>query len=92
MVQIGIRGAQNFDEGWRYCEEMGFTVIWCEDVHREGVDAAVARAREIVGDAPTYVSPSVVRHVYFGFAKCVLKTGAFGAFLPPPLFAQVHKL
>lgn len=60
MVQIGIRGAQNFDEGWRYCEEMGFTVIWCEDVHREGVDAAVARAREIVGDAPTYVSRSVL--------------------------------
>eukprot|EP00947_MAST-08B_sp_MAST-8B-sp1_P002085 g2085.t1 len=57
IVQVGIRGAQNFDDGWRYCEDMGITVIWCEDVHREGIEAAVAKARSIVDDCPAvYVS------------------------------------
>lgn len=55
-VQIGIRGAQNSDEGWTYSADSGMRVIFMEEFTRLGVDAVVAETRRMVGDGPTYVS------------------------------------
>jgi guanidinopropionase len=55
-VQIGIRGAQNSEEGWTFSAESGMRVIFMEEFTRLGVDAVIAEARRVVGDGPTYVS------------------------------------
>lgn len=55
-VQIGIRGAQNSDEGWRFSEESGMRVIFIEEFVELGVEAVIAEARRVVGDRPTYLS------------------------------------
>jgi len=55
-VQIGIRGAQNTDEGWTFSIETGMRVIWMEELTAMGVEAAIAEARRVAGDGPTYVS------------------------------------
>jgi guanidinopropionase len=55
-VQIGIRGTQNSDEGWRFSLESGMRVIFIEEFARMGVEAVIAEARRVVGDGPTYVS------------------------------------
>jgi len=55
-VQIGIRGAQNFADGWDYSNEKGMRVIFMEEFTEIGVDAVIAEARRVVGDGPTYVS------------------------------------
>ncbi len=56
-VQIGIRGASEYL--WEFSYDSGMTVIHAEDVDRMGVDAVIAKAREVVGDAPVYVSLDV---------------------------------
>jgi agmatinase len=53
-VQIGIRGPAEIFWGFSY--ESGMTVLHIEDVDRIGIDAVVAKAREVVGDGPTYIS------------------------------------
>lgn len=55
-IQIGIRGAQNSAEGWEYSRQAGMTVMFMEEFDEAGPDAAAARARELVGGRPTYVS------------------------------------
>ena len=55
-IQIGIRGAQNSDEGWRYSLESGMRVVFIEEFTQLGVAAVIAEARKIVGDGPTYLS------------------------------------
>ena len=55
-VQIGIRGAQNTEEGWSFSIENGMRVIFMEEFTKIGVDAVIAEARRVVGDGPTYVS------------------------------------
>ncbi len=55
-VQIGIRGAQNTEEGWSFSIENGMRVIFMEEFTKIGVDAAIAEARRVVGDGPTYIS------------------------------------
>ena len=55
-VQIGIRGAQNSEEGWTFSLESGMRVIFIEEFSRLGVEAVIAEARRVVGDGPTYVS------------------------------------
>lgn len=55
-VQIGIRGAQNFADGWEYSEKSGMRVIFMEEFAEIGVDAVIAEARRVVGDGPTYIS------------------------------------
>ena len=55
-IQIGIRGAQNTSEGWEYSLEQGMRVVFMEEFTEIGVDAVIAEARRVVGDAPTYVS------------------------------------
>jgi agmatinase len=53
-IQIGIRGPAEIFWGFSY--ESGMTVLHVEDVDRMGVEAVAAKAREIVGDGPTYIS------------------------------------
>ena len=55
-VQIGIRGAQNTEEGWSFSIENGMRVIFMEEFTKIGVDAVIAEARRVVGDGPTYIS------------------------------------
>ena len=55
-IQIGIRGAQNADEGWRYAQEMGMRVVFIEELNERGCAAILEEARSIVGDQPTYVT------------------------------------
>ncbi|MFC5522577.1 agmatinase [Polaromonas jejuensis] len=58
-IQIGIRGAQNSDSGWRYSLESGMRVVFIEEFDRMGVEAVIAEARRVVGDGPTYLSMDV---------------------------------
>ncbi len=55
-VQIGIRGAQNSEEGWKFSLESGMRVIFMEEFTELGVEAVIAEARRVVGDGPTYIS------------------------------------
>jgi len=55
-VQIGIRGAQPFLDGWDFSERSGMRVIFMEEFTSMGVDAVIAEARRVVGDGPTYIS------------------------------------
>jgi guanidinopropionase len=55
-IQIGIRGAQNSDEGWTFSLESGMRVVFMEEFTKLGVEAVIAEARRVVGDGPTYVS------------------------------------
>ncbi|MCH7588056.1 MAG: agmatinase [Chloroflexi bacterium] len=55
-IQIGIRGAQTSSEGWDYSRDIGMRVIFIEEFNQLGVEAAIAEARRIVGDGPTYLS------------------------------------
>ncbi|WP_208512761.1 agmatinase [Variovorax paradoxus] len=58
-IQIGIRGAQNSDQGWRYSLDSGMRVVFIEEFEAKGVEAIVQEARRIVGDGPTYLSLDV---------------------------------
>jgi guanidinopropionase len=55
-VQIGIRGAQNSEEGWDFSLESGMRVIFIEEFARLGAEAVMAEARRVLGDGPTYIS------------------------------------
>ncbi len=55
-VQIGIRGAQNSEEGWTFSLESGMRVIFIEEFTRLGVEAVIAEARRVAGGGPTYIS------------------------------------
>jgi agmatinase len=53
-IQIGIRGGAEYL--WEFSYDSGMTVLHDFDVEAMGIQAVVAKAREIVGDGPTYVS------------------------------------
>ncbi|KMO22667.1 agmatinase [Methylobacterium platani] len=53
-IQIGIRGGAEYL--WEFSYVSGMTVIHAEEVPHLGLAAVIARAREVVGDGPTYVS------------------------------------
>ncbi len=53
-IQIGIRGGAEYL--WEFSYESGMTVLHVEDVTGLGVPAVIARARQVVGDGPTYIS------------------------------------
>ena len=55
-IQIGIRGAQNTEEGWTFSHESGMRVIFMEEFTKLGVEAVIAEAHRVVGDSPTYIS------------------------------------
>lgn len=53
-VQIGIRGmAEIF---WEFSYESGMTVIHAHEFHEMGVQAAIEKTREVLGDGPTYIT------------------------------------
>jgi agmatinase len=53
-VQIGIRGGAGWL--WEFSHDAGMTVIPMHEVERLGIPAVIARAREVVGDGPAYLS------------------------------------
>ena len=53
-IQIGIRGPAEYL--WEFSTDSGMTVIHAETVDEMGVEAVIARARAVVGDAPFYLS------------------------------------
>ncbi|MBV9523994.1 MAG: agmatinase [Alphaproteobacteria bacterium] len=53
-IQIGIRGPAEFL--WEFSYESGMTVLHIEEVARLGIERVIAKAREVVGDGPTYIS------------------------------------
>lgn len=53
-IQIGIRGAAEYL--WEFSYASGMTVIHAEEVTELGVSAIVSKAKQIVGDAPVYLS------------------------------------
>ena len=55
-VQIGIRGAQNTDEGWDYSLDKGMRVMFMEEVTKMGIQNVLSETLDIVGDTPTYIS------------------------------------
>ena len=56
VVQIGIRGSTYDLEDRDFAESVGIRIIGIEEFHARGVADVMAEAREIVGEAPTYVS------------------------------------
>lgn len=56
-IQIGIRGAA--EVSWEFSYDAGMTVIHIEAFHELGVEAVIARVREVVADRPLYVSVDV---------------------------------
>lgn len=55
MIQIGIRSPVQRDV-WDWTIGRGVTVLTAQDVHAIGPDAVAQRIRNLVGDAPTYLS------------------------------------
>ena len=53
-IQIGIRGGGEYL--WEFSYATGMTVLHAEDVDAMGVERVIARAREVVGDLPFYVT------------------------------------
>ena len=53
-IQIGIRGPA--EPVWEFSYDSGMTVIHIEDFVEMGVKEVIRKAREVVGDGPTYIS------------------------------------
>lgn len=56
-IQIGIRGSAEYL--WEFSYEAGMTVIHAEEFAAMGVEAVLAKAKQVVGDAPLYISLDV---------------------------------
>jgi guanidinopropionase len=56
-IQIGIRGASNMF--WEFSHASGMTVIYMEEFMALGVPGVIGKARQVVGDAPVYISVDV---------------------------------
>jgi guanidinopropionase len=56
-IQIGIRGSSNMF--WEFSHVSGMTVVYMEELTQLGVAAIAARAREVVGTGPVYVSVDI---------------------------------
>ena len=55
-IQIGIRGAQNSDEGWVYSRDAGMRVMFMDEVAELNMMDVADEAREIVGGGRVYLS------------------------------------
>jgi len=53
-IQIGIRGPA--EALWGFSYESGMTVVHIEELYAMGIAGVIEKAREVVGDAPVYVS------------------------------------
>ncbi len=56
MIQIGIRGAQNTEEGWNFSLESGIRVIFMEEFVKLGVESVITETRRVVNNGSIYVS------------------------------------
>ena len=56
VVQVGLRGTAVDMSDVAFGEAHGVRMIMIEELRERGVEAVMAEARAIVGDAPTYVS------------------------------------
>src|SRR5688572_7042125 len=54
VIQIGIRGSSEYL--WEFSYESGMTVIHAEEMDGMGLEAVIAKARQVAGDGPTYLS------------------------------------
>jgi agmatinase len=54
VIQIGIRGSSEYL--WEFSYDSGMTVIHAEEIPHLGIPAIIEKAKEIVGDGPTYLS------------------------------------
>lgn len=53
-IQIGIRGAAKYI--WEFSEMSGMTVIEAADITEATIPDIIQRARQVIGDGPTYLS------------------------------------
>src|SRR6266851_2741346 len=53
-IQIGIHGGAEYL--WEFSADSGMTVLQVEDVAKMGVPAVIDKAREVIGDGPTYIT------------------------------------
>ncbi|HEX2030994.1 MAG TPA: agmatinase [Actinomycetota bacterium] len=58
-VHVGVRGPLFSPDDLRDDERFGFAIVSAMDLERVGIDGAVERIRERVGDAPVYVSVDI---------------------------------
>jgi guanidinopropionase len=56
VIQIGIRGTVNDPNMWGFSRESGMRVLPMEEFHDEGWRFALAEAKRVIGDGPTYFS------------------------------------
>lgn len=56
IIQIGIRGAQNFNDQWDYPVDKGFRVVFIEEVYELGIQGVIDEIHRVVGDMPVYLS------------------------------------
>jgi agmatinase len=54
VIQIGIRGPAEYL--WEFSYDAGMTVIHAEEIDAIGISGVIARAREVAGAGPTYLS------------------------------------
>jgi guanidinopropionase len=55
-VQIGIRGGVNDRDIWKFSHDSGMRVIYMHEFYEMRPEHAMAEARRVVGEGPTYVS------------------------------------
>tara|TARA_B100001964_G_scaffold23589_1_gene23665 strand:- start:2384 stop:3148 length:765 start_codon:yes stop_codon:yes gene_type:complete len=55
-IQVGIRGAQNSDEGWKFSQESGMRVIFIEEFRQLGVDGVLHEIKSVIGNEKSYLS------------------------------------
>jgi guanidinopropionase len=55
-IQIGIRGAVNNIDIWKFSHDSGMRVVYMEEFYDRGPKSVIEEARKIVGDGPTYIS------------------------------------
>ncbi len=55
-IQIGIRGPLNDPDVWKFSHDSGMRVVAMEELYEIGVKGAIAEARRVAGDGPTYIS------------------------------------
>jgi agmatinase len=53
-VQIGIRGPSEYF--WEFSYRSGMTVIHAEEIDEIGIKAVIEKARQVIGDGPTYLT------------------------------------
>ncbi|MBJ7458090.1 MAG: agmatinase [Thermoleophilaceae bacterium] len=58
-VQLGLRGYWPGDEEFGWQADKGITAIPMHEVHADGIDAAVARALEVAGSGPVFISVDI---------------------------------